>query len=570
MSFNERISVVIDIATDKASAALGGFRKSVNEAEGFTGKLKAGVGSLGSTFTSFISSPAGAATAVSAVGAAAFAAVDKFASLGLEVGKLSDATGLSTEEASRWTEVGGDLGLTADTTAGLIEKMTQNLGKTPDKFKAMGIEVQHAADGTADMNATLLGAIDRLHQIKDPTARAAAAAQLFGKSWSDASELIAQGADQVKKKLGEVADVKVLSESDVADAREFRDTMDQLKDAGEELALSLGKTLLPVITRIADGLGTIAGAVAPAVDGLGYMMDEVDSAFTSSKGLLEGVSGQFAKFGRHQRAIEEQAARSGLAASLEATKTSADHLALATEVAARNTRQYKDDADAAAAASDRYRNATEKLELLLGQLDDDEALLNLQQQFDDLKTEAEADYAAVAAGSMTAEQAARNHELKMIDLKKSVSDYATEVLGLPVEQVTDIVANLTEANVATIESRLNFLARNRNVNITVNGQIADSSLRNLVEGRGLAAGTPSASPGVHLVGEQGPELVNFRGGESVTPAGQTAAILSGGSGGGAGATVNYHVTINGSNMTADETVRALKEWERRNGTGWRS
>jgi len=49
VSFNERISVVIDIATDKASQALGGFRKSVNEAEGFTGKLKAGVGSLGSS-----------------------------------------------------------------------------------------------------------------------------------------------------------------------------------------------------------------------------------------------------------------------------------------------------------------------------------------------------------------------------------------------------------------------------------------------------------------------------------------------------------------------------------------
>jgi hypothetical protein len=71
VSFNERISVVIDVATDKASQALGGFRKSVNEAEGFTGKLKAGVGSLGQTFTSFISSPAGAATAITAVGAAA-------------------------------------------------------------------------------------------------------------------------------------------------------------------------------------------------------------------------------------------------------------------------------------------------------------------------------------------------------------------------------------------------------------------------------------------------------------------------------------------------------------------
>lgn len=564
MSFNERISVVIDIATDKASQALGGFRKSVNEAEGFTGKLKAGVGSLGSTFTSFISSPAGAATAVSAVGAAAFAAVDKFASLGLEVGKLSDATGLSTEEASRWTEVGGDLGLTADITAGLIEKMTQNLGKTPDKFKAMGIEVQHAADGTADMNATLLGAIDRLHQIQNPTARATAAAQLFGRGWSDAAELIAQGADSVKKKLGEVADVKVLSDSDVADAREFRDTMDQLKDAGEELALSLGKTLLPVITRIADGLGTIAGAVAPAVDGLGYMMDEVDSAFTSSKGLLEGVSGQFAEFGRHQRAIEEQAARSGLAASLEATKTSADHLALATEVAARNTRQYKDDADAAAAASDRYRNATEALALLLGQLDDDEALLNLQQQFDDLKTEAEADYAAVAAGSMTAEEATRNHELALIDLKKGVADYATEVLGLPAEQVSKIVAEMTDANADDIERRLTVLARTRMVNLVANVVTSGSSARVGDIGQ-YAVGTNSARPGLALVGERGPELVNFGGGESVMTADKTAAALSG-----AGATVTYNVTINGSNMTADETVRALKEWERRNGTGWRS
>lgn len=565
MAFNERISVVIDIATDKASAALGDFRKSVNEAEGFTGKLKAGVGSLGSTFTSFISSPAGAATAVSAVGAAAFAAVDKFASLGLEVGKLSDATGLSTEEASRWTDVGGDLGLTADTTAGLIEKMTQNLGKTPDKFKAMGIEVQHAADGTADMNATLLGAIDRLHQIKDPTARAAAAAQLFGKSWSDASELIAQGADQVKKKLGEVADVKVLSESDVADAREFRDTMDQLEDAGEDLALSLGKTLLPVITRIADGLGTIAGAVAPAVDGLGYMMDEVDSAFTSSKGLLEGVSGQFAEFGRHQRAIEEQAARSGLAASLEATKTSAGHLAVATEVAARNTRQYKDDAEAAAAASDRYRNATEKLALLLGQLDDDEALLNLQQQFDDLKTEAEADYAAVAAGSMTAEQAARNHELKMIDLKKSVSDYATEVLGLPAEQVTEIVAGMTDANINEIERKLEIIARNRTATIIANVVTTGTTAR-VGDIAHNAQGTNSARPGLSWVGEEGPELINLRGGEQIIPADKSAAMMSGG----AGANVTYNVTINGSNMTADETVRALKEWERRNGTGWRS
>ncbi|MFF5973747.1 transglycosylase SLT domain-containing protein [Streptomyces sp. NPDC012769] len=44
---------------------------------------------------------------------------------------------------------------------------------------------------------------------------------------------------------------------------------------------------------------------------------------------------------------------------------------------------------------------------------------------------------------------------------------------------------------------------------------------------GYAIGTPGASPGMHLVGELGPELINFQGGETVTPHRETAQILSG-------------------------------------------
>ncbi|HWB36426.1 MAG TPA: transglycosylase SLT domain-containing protein, partial [Rugosimonospora sp.] len=53
-----------------------------------------------------------------------------------------------------------------------------------------------------------------------------------------------------------------------------------------------------------------------------------------------------------------------------------------------------------------------------------------------------------------------------------------------------------------------------------------------VPGSPYALGTPGATSGVHLVGEQGPELVNFRGGETVTPAKATAGILSGSAMGG--------------------------------------
>ena len=529
MSFNERISVVIDVATDKASQALGGFRKSVNEAEGFTGKLKAGVGSLGQTFTSFISSPAGAATAITAVTAAAAKAVTAAADLGIQVGQLADSTGLSTEAASRWLEVGADMGVGADKIAGLIEKMTLNLGKSPAKFKELGIEVQTAADGTADMNATLLLAIDRLDKITDPTQKAKVAADLFGRSWADAAELVGLGADKVKEKLADVSDAKLFDSKKVAEAREFRDQMENLKDVGEDLAMTIGKELLPAITDLVGGITAIKGPLDD-LDGMYKKATGGSSLYAGSLTMLKetldvGLHGidSFTE-GARKSATETEAAMRGISDSMEPTKKSTEQL---TAEAARASGQWRitaDSADEMAAATERVRVKTEALALLLGTLDDDEALLNLQQQFDDLKTQAEADYAAVAAGSMTAEQATRNHELALIDLKKMVADYATEVLKLPAEQVSKIIAEMTDANADEIEMRLTVLARTRNATIVAN-LVTTGTHAGVGDQARSASGTNNARPGFTLVGEQGPELVRMGGGERVSTADETKSLL---------------------------------------------
>lgn len=49
---------------------------------------------------------------------------------------------------------------------------------------------------------------------------------------------------------------------------------------------------------------------------------------------------------------------------------------------------------------------------------------------------------------------------------------------------------------------------------------------------GYASGTVNASPGWHMVGEEGPELLRFRGGEQVLTAEETRRALAGGTGGG--------------------------------------
>lgn len=71
----------------------------------------------------------------------------------------------------------------------------------------------------------------------------------------------------------------------------------------------------------------------------------------------------------------------------------------------------------------------------------------------------------------------------------------------------------------------------------------DSVLDNVFSG--YATGTQNATRGLHLVGEAGPELVRFRGGEQVLNANNTQKALNG-----AGTTINQNVTFNNLNDTS--------------------
>ena len=76
---------------------------------------------------------------------------------------------------------------------------------------------------------------------------------------------------------------------------------------------------------------------------------------------------------------------------------------------------------------------------------------------------------------------------------------------------------------------------------------------------GYATGTNNAMAGLHLVGEAGPELVRFRGGEQVYNASDTRKMLSGGNVGGN----NFNVTFNNlQDTTAYTMMQQLKQYNR--------
>ena len=82
---------------------------------------------------------------------------------------------------------------------------------------------------------------------------------------------------------------------------------------------------------------------------------------------------------------------------------------------------------------------------------------------------------------------------------------------------------------------------------------------NSVFGSGYATGTNNATSGLHLVGEAGPELVRFRGGEKVLNASNTNKAFAGMS----GTTINQNVTFNNlADTSAFAMMNQFKQYNR--------
>ena len=253
-----KITTVVEFVTDKAQTSVQRFRTSVADADGTVNKFKAGASSA------FSSIQANVGTFAVAAGAALVTfgakAVGAFQNVALEAGKFSDATGLAVEDASRWLEVAGDVGVSAGTIEGAFVKLNKAIGSGAPELEKYGIGLITAADGTADVNQTMLTAIKRIGAIKDPTERAAAAQAAFGRGYKEAAEIILGNADEIKKRLDEVSDAKVIDEAELDKARRFRKAMDDINDIVEDVTITVGEGLVPALTEVAETASDIRGA----------------------------------------------------------------------------------------------------------------------------------------------------------------------------------------------------------------------------------------------------------------------------------------------------------------------
>jgi len=489
-----------DKGLKSAKAAFANFKTDVGNATGAMGKFKAGSNAA----LSAVKANAGnfAMAAGSAIVGFAVKSVGAFQDLALASGKFAEATGLSVEEASRFIEVGGDIGLEAGTIETAIGRMNKVLGGTPKVFQQLGVEIAKTGIGATDVNQTFLNVIDRLNAIEDPAQRAAVASQLLGKGWQSMAELIALGSDELSNSLSQVSDSKVIDPDELKKARDFRAAMDNLNDKVQDLSLTLGEELVPSLIAAADGILMVADALTFEVNGVSSAsggLSNLSGIWDKVTGSTEAAEITLSAYGRRQTDV-----RSDMNRLNEAIEDQEDGVA----------------------------TLTTEWQTLLGTLDTTEAFANLEES---LGAVYEAGIKAFGGG---AEEVAI-YEQEVRDHIRAIADLAI-ALDLTFGEQNKLKIFVDTGDLAAADE---YLARiNRGFGVDLGFGVGLQGAR--------ASGGSVMGAGSYLVGERGPEIFTPSSSGMITP---NSAI--GGN----------TITINVQGADPQAVVTALQKYVRNNG-----
>jgi hypothetical protein len=495
-----------DSGIKAAKAAFGNFKTAVGDAEGGMGKFKAG----SKVALDAVKANAGnlAIAGAAAFGTFAKTAITAFQDIAIEAGKFADATGLAVEDASRYLEVAGDLGIPVDAVEGAIGRLNKTIGADPDKVRNLGVDIEYLNDGSLDVNETFLNTIDRLKKIKDPAEKARVATQLLGKGWQSMAELIEMGADDLKASLDSVSSAQVISEEELAKAKEYRDTVQELGDLWNAFVINAGGVFVDIVSDLKDltswgGLGKQLKA-GP----LGTVLGEIGGLFNDNE--------------ENAKAAEEAAKDLGDAYSGYVSSRLADSREEInkTNIAIENQAEELVITDL-------------KWQALIGTLKLDSAMADAKEQLAGLK-----DKAVEAYGGS----------------KEAVDEYNESLINAQL-MVLALAGTVALTNSQKNQIRILVDTEQLDRAISLIGTISAGGYTpelNAMRFRGARAlGGPVAPGGSYLVGERGPELF--------TPSSSGNITANSAIGGGANITVN----VNGGDPNA--VVRALQQYVRQSG-----
>jgi hypothetical protein len=350
------------------------------------------------------------------------------------------------------------------------------------------------------------------------------------------STLIEMGADDLSTALSEVSDAKVISPEELKKAKEFRDVMDDLKGKIEDLSLSIGTSLVPVLGQVGEiiKVGTGIRDFFKSIPGATWMSENLSplgltkAAIGGVADATEAVIGWFKdspstieKFIDHMGKVDFTT--SWLGKTIDSVRQNA-------------LPQFKTGVENATVA---IVNADTAWKNLTGSLDREVAL-------DNAKTDlAELEAAAAKAFGTGAQADIDDYEAKLANYAGVLAGISGTMDGISSKEI--LFKFKTQGSAAALEYAT-YLARGAEY-----GGISEFDALTLAGISGTRAnGGPVMGGGTYLVGERGPELFTPGTSGNITP----NNALGGGS---------TSITVNVNGGDPNQVVAAIQRWVRDNG-----
>lgn len=416
-----RTVVIIDADGKPATVEISKLQKATKDLDSDVGKASKGFGAMGDAagnipgpvgeIANALSGPAGVVGGIGAAVGGLVAMANQFADTAIEAQTLAEATNSTVEEASQLLAGVKQFGLEYNDVTDIALQVTGALEGNVVLMEKLGLTAEQAENPMENIKA----AIDAWDLLT-----ATERAQAFGEEGvRQIARIIASG-ESLDEILAGVSDAQVLSPEDVERANELKETTADLKELWDDVVINVGG----FVAKDMNDLKNVVGAITGQMNIFG---DSIEESIEKSQRLAA-----------EQRAAAETSRWEALAAQYEAT------------------------GDAGVDAFERIDNS---LAILKGEIDDRQAFRALEDQFGKLKDASQEWTDAAVAGTDDVKDKQRAYNVELDKTNEKIIDYAVNILGLPDEAVTEIVAQLDAGNVAFVEAQLAGLARRRIVNL---------------------------------------------------------------------------------------------------------
>ena len=255
MSEVGRLFVSIFAKTDE-------FQKGLQNVQQTMGNVGRGMQQVGGAMTKYVTLP------MIAAGTALFGGAVKAGQFADELLDLSAVTGVHTDELQRWRYMAVAAGTDTDAVADALSRMNRQMVEGDEFGKRLERTAESYGVALRDANGEVRAGTDvitdlmmAIAEIEDPTERARAGAQAFGRDWEAIAPIVDLGTEAIQNFAGQ----DVISRDKLEQMNEFRQSWDELKHGLQMAFYEIVGDYIPVLTEF---VSTLKDRLEPVVENI--------------------------------------------------------------------------------------------------------------------------------------------------------------------------------------------------------------------------------------------------------------------------------------------------------------